>query len=198
MLFTNILSVAAILGVVSASPVQRRTGSTGSTTITFNGAAGAYYDLTVPLDGSETFTNNDLSISTIDASIDLPSLCTLKTVDYTPALVEGPAGTWAVGPPQTVISITCGEKAPPNPQTISVQFNGANPQDGVYYTLTVPLDGSVVYTNNVLSISTIYTTYADLPKCNLVTVDYTPALVLISADTWAVGPPQTVKSIQCF
>jgi len=41
---------------------------------------------------------------------------------------------------------------PPPPNTITVQFNGANPQDGVFYTLTVPLDGTVVPTSESLEV----------------------------------------------
>lgn len=195
MIFTTLLSLAATgLSLTYAAPLIAR----DTAVITFNGAAGASYTLTVPLDGSDYPTNNALSISTVTSTFDVGDLCTLNTIDYPPALVEGPPGTWAVGPPQEVLSIKCSNGVTPPSNTITVQFNGANPQDGVFYTVTVPLDGTVVTTNNPLSISTIYTTYANLPQCNIVYIDYPAALVNIAANTWAVGPPQTVESIQCW
>jgi hypothetical protein len=94
--------------------------------IEFDGAAGANYSVEVSLDNSITMTSmissrsllmshkltwsldNALSISTIKANIDLPYLCTLITVDYPVTFVEGPPGTWAIGAPQIVTSISCG------------------------------------------------------------------------------------------
>jgi hypothetical protein len=95
-----------------------------------------------------TDIDNALSISMISSDVvDVKAQCSLHTVDYTPALVEGPSHTWAVGPPQTVISITCTGGIPPNPpKTIVIEFDGADPSQGAKYSLTVPLDGSVVPT----------------------------------------------------
>jgi len=192
MQFINVISLAACLALAHALPTKRG----ASADITFYGAAGAQYTLDVPLDGSSVPTNNVLSISNIAAGINLAAQCTLKTVDYPPALVEWSPGTWAVGPPQTVISISCTEGSPPpSTQYVNIEFDGAA---DAKYTLSVPLDGTVVPTNNVLSISTIVTTFAGLPYCKLQTVDYTPALVEGPPGTWAVGPPQTVNSIQCW
>jgi len=82
--------------------------------IMFIGAAGANYTVNVKLDGSNITTNNRLSISTISSSIDIPYLCTLQTVDYIPAFVERYPGVWAIGPPQTILSIACGRPAHSN------------------------------------------------------------------------------------
>ena len=52
--------------------------------------------------------------------------------------------------------------------------------------------------DNALSISTLVSTYADLPtKCHFDYVDFQAALVLIRPNTWAVGPPQTIRSVSC-
>ncbi|KAH8597705.1 hypothetical protein B0O99DRAFT_507606 [Bisporella sp. PMI_857] len=194
MQISNILSVAAFFAFVHSLPTEKRTVAVD---VTFYGAADAKYTLSVPLDGSAVLTNNVLSISRVSSSINVAKQCTLKTVDYPPALVEGPPGSWQVGPPQTVTSIACtsanGQSLPV--PTVSIQFNGAA---DAKYSLTVPLNGDLIPTNNVLSISTIVTTYVDLPYCNIQYVDGKAALVKIAPDTWAVGPPQTIKSIQCW
>lgn len=52
--------------------------------------------------------------------------------------------------------------------------------------------------DNALSISNIVTTYANLPACKIVYVDFPATLVNTAPNTWSVGPPQTVESIQCF
>jgi hypothetical protein len=101
---------------------------------------------------SNTLSDNALSISTVTSTFDVGDLCTLNTIDYPPALVEGPPGTWAVGPPQEVLSIKCSNGVTPPSNTITVQFNGANPQDGVFYTVTVPLDGTVVTTSELFEV----------------------------------------------
>lgn len=151
MIFSNFLSLAACLSLIQAAPLNTREGSG---IVVFNGAAGASYTLTVPLDGSTQYTNNALSISSISSdTINIASQCTLKTVDFPPALVEGPTNTWVVGPPQTVISIACtgSTPPPPPPNSITIEFDGANPSQGAKYTLTVPLDGSVQATSKSAS-----------------------------------------------
>jgi len=201
MYFTTACTFAASLAFASAAPLVARTDYTW---ITFNGAAGANYKANVPLDGSVYTTNNALSISTIDASINVPAQCTLHTVDYTPALVLTSPGHWNVGPPQTVISISCHSSGspppPPPPASITIEFDGANPDVDPHakYTLTVPLDGSVVYTNNALSITALVSSYGALAtKCLFHAVDFTPALVATSSTRWQVGPPQTIISVAC-
>jgi hypothetical protein len=199
MYFSTACGLAASLAVVSAAPLQARTDFT---TITFNGAAGANYQLSVPLDGSQTDTNNALSISSISASIDVPAQCTLHTVDYTPALVETSPGNWNVGPPQTVEWISCTESGPPPPppNSITIEFDGADPDvdPNAKYILTVPLNGTPVFTNNPLSITALVSNYAALAtNCVFDAVDYPPALVATSATRWQVGPPQTIISVTC-
>jgi hypothetical protein len=147
MQFTNILSVAACLALAQAFPTLNF--KRDSVDVTFNGAADASYTISVPLDGAPHLTNNVLSISSISSSYDIGQFCTIDHVDNVPtALVEGPPGTWVVGPPQTIISITCTSgSTPPPPATVEIEFDGAA---DAKYTLTVPLDGSVTPTSMFL------------------------------------------------
>jgi len=200
MQFKNVLSLAACVALSQALPTQNL--KRNSVDVTFHGATPeAVYTISVPLDAGPVATNNVLSISSVTSSYDVGKFCTLHTVDYPPALVEGPAGTWVVGPPQTVIDIACssgGGSTPPTPDVVEIEFDGADPVNGAKYSLSVPLDGSVVTTGNVLSISAIVTTYVDLPYCTIAGIDGTPALSKIGENTWAAGPPQTIVSIQCW
>jgi hypothetical protein len=198
MYFSTALALAASLAMASAAPLQARTAYT---TITFNGAAGANYQLSVPLDGTSTPTKNALSISSISASINVPSQCTLTTVDFPPALVLTSPGNWNVGPPQTVKYIACtgSSPPPPPPKSITIEFDGANPSvdPNAKYTLTVPLDGNPVYTNNALSITAVISTYDIADNCVFDAVDVDPTLVATSSTRWQVGPPQTILSVAC-
>ncbi|KAG4432957.1 hypothetical protein IFR05_011552 [Cadophora sp. M221] len=199
MQLSTVLSLAAGAALTQAAPLQSRTSYAD---IVFHGAADAAYSLSVPLDGSLTYTYNALSISSVSSTgVNVATQCTLHTVDYPPALVEGPANTWVVGPPQTVTSISCsaGSPQPPSPPTsIVIEFDGADPDKGAFYKLNVPLDGSVVPTNNVLSISTLVSDFGSLAtNCNFVYIDGSAALARLSADRWAVGPPQTIISVAC-
>lgn len=94
--------------------------------------------------------DNVLSISSVSSSYDIQEYCTLETVDYPPALVEGPPGTWVVGPPQTVTAISCSEgyTPPSSVPHISIEFDGAA---DAKYTLDVPLDGTTVPTSKFVS-----------------------------------------------
>lgn len=201
MQLSNILSVASGLALTHAAPLTGRTSIAGAE-IVFHGAADAQYSLTVPLDGTLTYTNNALSISSVSSSsINIASECVLNTVDYPPALVSGPPGTWTVGPPQTVTSISCtsGYTPPtPPPSSIVIEFQGADPVNGAFYDITIPLDGSVVKTNNVLSISTLVSSFDALASnCVFKFVDGSATLARLAADKWAVGPPQTITEVYC-
>ncbi|CZT49164.1 uncharacterized protein RSE6_09964 [Rhynchosporium secalis] len=204
MQFPTLMTLATGAALTSAAPLEVRTSLPVSANIVFHGAADAAYSLTVPLDGSLTYTYNPLSISSVSSyTIDIGAQCKLNTVDYPPALVQGPANTWVVGPPQTVISISCVQGSsppppPPAPTSIVIEFDGADPSEGAFYKLTVPLDGSSMKTNNVLSISTLVSDFGNLAsRCTFVTVDGTNALSKIDTNTWALGPPQTVISVAC-
>ncbi|KAM3070149.1 hypothetical protein ACMFMG_003816 [Clarireedia jacksonii] len=197
MQFSKLISLPAFLALTQAAPLTERTNSI---TLAFNGAADASYTLNIPLDGSKVTTNNALSISTLTltspASFDVAAYCSFHTVDFPPALVEGPTNTWAVGPPQTIIDVSCRDSAtPPPPSSITIELDGA--ADAKYF-LTVPLGGGAVATNNVLSISQVRTSDSyDLTRCTFSTVDFPPALVLIAPGVWNVGPPQTVNTVAC-
>jgi hypothetical protein len=148
MQFTHVLGVAACLALSHALPTQNL--KRNSVDLTFHGATPeAVYTISVPLDAGPVATNNVLSISSVTSSYDVGKFCTLHTVDVPPALVEGPPGTWVVGPPQTVIDVSCksgGGPTPPTPDVVSIEFDGADPVNGAKYTLSVPLDGSIVTT----------------------------------------------------
>ena len=165
MQFSKIFSLAACLAFVHALPAPE--SRSAAVKVIFKGAAGAQYELTVPLDGRTVDTSqsllltvrcitnpiwldNRLSVSSISSTFDIAKFCTLKTVDFPPALVEGPSGTWQVGPPQTVNSIACkaGVLSPSSIPTVNIQFNGA--ADAKYF-LTVPLDNTVIPTRAFIS-----------------------------------------------
>ncbi|KAG9230520.1 hypothetical protein BJ875DRAFT_153211 [Amylocarpus encephaloides] len=192
MQYRNIISLAALASTAFAAPAP----TTGN--IVFKGAANAQYSLTVTLDNVDRPTYNVLSISSVSSdSIDVKAQCTLTAVDRPPVLVEGPKGTWQVGPPQTIKSIKCSPAGSP-PASISIEFQGANPSEGAKYTVTVPLNESKVPTNNVLSISTLVSSFGELAtKCTFDYVDGMAALSRLNPTTWAVGPPQTIKAVSC-
>ncbi|CCD54673.1 hypothetical protein BofuT4_P127210.1 [Botrytis cinerea T4] len=191
MYFTTIATLVASLALTSALPLSP---PLNTASLTFHGAAGAQYTLSVPLDGSTTSTNNALSISSISTDgFDVQNNCRIHAVDYTPALVQGPPNTWQVGPPQTIIDISCTSGGSPSGQVISIELDGA--ADAKYF-ISVPLGGGPVYTNNALSISQVRSTY-NIPNCKFDTVDYTPVFVQIASGVWNMGPPQTVRSVSC-
>ncbi|TGO62269.1 hypothetical protein BOTNAR_0116g00060 [Botryotinia narcissicola] len=191
MYFTTIATLIASLALTSALPLSP---PLNTASLTFHGAAGAQYTLSVPLDGSTTSTNNVLSISSISTDgFDVQKNCRIHAVDYTPALVQGPPNTWQVGPPQTIIDISCTSGGSSSGQVISIELDGA--ADAKYF-VSVPLGGGPVYTNNALSISQVRSTY-NIPNCKFDTVDYPPAFVQIASGVWNMGPPQTVRSVSC-
>jgi len=67
----------------------------------------------------------------------------------------------------------------------------------VHYQLYRNTRANMITIDNRLSISTITTSYPNLPSCNIKYVEFPAALSKIGTDTWAVGPPQSVISIQC-
>lgn len=88
--------------------------------------------------------------------------------------------------------------APTRRQTVpsyTLTFKGAA---DAAYTISIPADNTLHTTNNVLSISSVFSSDVDVAKyCTLQTVDYPPALVAISNSEWNVGPPQTVRAVSC-
>ena len=194
MQYSTLVAIFTSLSLTNALPLSSRANTV---TLTFNGAAGAHYPLDVPLDGTVTRTNNALSISSITTSgFNVQNNCKIHAVDVTPALVEGPANTWVVGPPQTIIDISCTEgAAPPRAANdITIELIGAA---DAKYPINVPLGGGPVATNNALSISQVRSSYGNIPACTFTTVDHPPALVLIAPGLWNLGPPQTVNSVSC-
>jgi hypothetical protein len=211
MYFSTICGVAASLALVSATPIAKRYDSYN---IHFNGAAGAAYTVSVPFDGQSHPTGNALSISSVSvdagSDVDIEAQCTLTTVDFPPALVAQGNGVWTVGPPQTVISISCSETIstppPPPPSYVTIEFDGADPTNGAKYSLNVPLDSAQHNTNNGLSISAVVETYGSIDlKANCVFIGTdsntapaaAPVLAPAGADRWQVGPPQTIISVAC-
>ncbi|KAI9054630.1 hypothetical protein LZ554_001783 [Drepanopeziza brunnea f. sp. 'monogermtubi'] len=212
MQLTTILRLAsglAAAALTQATPLTPRLSLLPTAEITFHGAADAQYTLTVPLTGSPIYTYNPLSISSISSpSINIATNCVLSTPDYPPALVAGAPGTWILGPPQTVISLSCSISGgnsrrylPPPPQPtarILIEFQGADPDQGAFYSVVVPLDGTVVPTNNVLSVSTLVAGFDALAtNCVFGYADGEAALARVAVDRWAVGPPQGIVEVSC-
>lgn len=84
MQFSTLITLAA-LSLTNALPLSP---PLNTASLTFNGAAGAQYTISVPLDGTVTKTNNALSISSISTSgFDVGKNCKIHAVDVTPALV---------------------------------------------------------------------------------------------------------------
>ncbi|QSZ30058.1 hypothetical protein DSL72_004576 [Monilinia vaccinii-corymbosi] len=195
MQFSSLITLfATSLTLTSAFPLAARVETTD---LIFHGADSAQYPLTVPLDGSAVKTNNGLSVSYISSDgYDVQKYCTITAVDYTPALVRGEGNIWSVGPPQTITEISCARFVPRQaaPTTISMDLIGAA---NANYTITVPLGGGPVTTNNDLSISQVFSDWANVPSCTFDTVDYKPAFVQIAPGLWNLGPPQTVRSVTC-
>ncbi|APA14993.1 predicted protein [Sclerotinia sclerotiorum 1980 UF-70] len=193
MQFSTLLTLITSLALTNALPLSP---PLNTESLTFHGAAGAQYTLSVPLDGSVTRTYNALSISSISTSgFDVKQNCRIHAVDYTPALVEGPDNTWVIGPPQTIIDISCTSGgSTPSGTVINIELDGA--ADAKYF-ISVPLGGGPVYTNNPLSISQVRSTYPNIPACAFDTVDIKPAFVQIATGVWNMGPPQTVRSVSC-
>lgn len=99
-----------------------------------------------------------------------------------------------------IASVAPFTSAAPTPQAgapgYTITFKGAA---AASYTLNVPPDNAFHPTNNVLSISSVYSPDVDVAThCTLQTVDYPPALVAISQNEWNVGPPQTVTNVKCW
>ncbi|KAH8756189.1 hypothetical protein F5882DRAFT_307746 [Hyaloscypha sp. PMI_1271] len=212
MYFSTLCGVAAAsLALVSATPIQKRYNTY---TITFIGAAGAQYTVPVPFDGQSHDTGNALSISSVSAPspVDIAAQCILDTVDFPPALVNQGNGVWTVGPPQTVLSISCTESSsqpspPPSTDYVTIEFDGADPSLGAKFSLQIPLDGAAHDVNNALSISAVVETYGSIDlstNCKFVGVDSNkggaaaPVLAPAGSNRWQVGPPQTILSVACF
>jgi hypothetical protein len=212
MYFSTLCGVAAAsLALVSATPIQKRYNTY---TITFIGAAGAQYTVPVPFDGQSHDTGNALSISSVSAPspVDIAAQCVLDTVDFPPALVNQGNGVWTVGPPQTVLSISCTESSsppspPPSTDYVTIEFDGADPSLGAKFSLQIPLDGAAHDVNNALSISAVVETYGSIDlstNCKFVGVDSNkggaaaPVLAPAGSNRWQVGPPQTILSVACF
>ncbi|KAI4865978.1 hypothetical protein F4820DRAFT_418278 [Hypoxylon rubiginosum] len=100
------------LGLVAGShahPLEERDVQVAH--LTFHGGP-ASYDLAVPADGTLVYTNNDLSISIIDApDYNAGSQCTFNTAGDKALVssIDTQTGMQSliVGPPQPIISVSC-------------------------------------------------------------------------------------------
>ncbi|KAE8441129.1 hypothetical protein EG329_005841 [Mollisiaceae sp. DMI_Dod_QoI] len=93
--------LALVASLASAAPAERRQFQAQ---LTFYGAAGASYTLSVPTDASEFTISNPLSISQISSAGG--ATCGIKGIDGSDTVIVG-AQTVDVGPPQTQISGSC-------------------------------------------------------------------------------------------
>ncbi|KUJ08296.1 uncharacterized protein LY89DRAFT_725197 [Mollisia scopiformis] len=98
---TTLLALAAA-SLTSAAPVAEPRQFQAQ--LTFYGAAGASYSLSVPADASEFYIDNPLSVSKI--SLEGGASCGIKGIDGSETVVVG-ANTVDVGPPQTQVSGSC-------------------------------------------------------------------------------------------
>ncbi|ROV88881.1 hypothetical protein VSDG_08941 [Cytospora chrysosperma] len=117
MKFFTTLSLAALASGHALPRVEEQLHERDfqSVTLVFQAAA-ASYNMTIPADGQEYFTNSDLNVNLIDApDFDAYRLCTFKTgneVTLAPSITQRPEDLWpinqiAVGPPQAIVSVTC-------------------------------------------------------------------------------------------
>ncbi|KUJ08892.1 uncharacterized protein LY89DRAFT_741720 [Mollisia scopiformis] len=104
---SSLFAVAAALSLVSAAPAADVSARTAPAfvAVTLYGAAGASYTTDVYFDEDATYTYNDLSISSVSFDHKL-AYCTFYGIDEEtapPVISNG----GQVGPPQTIISISC-------------------------------------------------------------------------------------------
>ncbi|CZR63578.1 uncharacterized protein PAC_13475 [Phialocephala subalpina] len=97
---TSLLALAASL--TSAAPASEKRQFEAQ--LTFYGAAGASYTLSVPTDASEFTISNPLSISKIELAGG--ATCGIWGIDGSNTVIVG-AHTVDVGPPQTQIGGSC-------------------------------------------------------------------------------------------
>ncbi|KAI1211178.1 uncharacterized protein F4807DRAFT_419288 [Annulohypoxylon truncatum] len=107
----------------SAHPLEERDVQVAH--LTFHGGP-ASYDLAVPADGSVVNTNNDISVSIIDApDYDAITQCTFNTASEKTLVssIDTQTGLQSiiVGPPQPIISVSCNGACTP---TYGVCFDG--------------------------------------------------------------------------
>jgi len=100
--FTTTAILALMATLTQAAPVVDR--SSFEAQITFIGAAGAQFSLSVPTDSSIFYIYNPLSISHI--SSEGGATCSFEGIDGSHTIVVG-AETVDVGPPQTQVSGSC-------------------------------------------------------------------------------------------
>lgn len=101
---TTTLATFFLAGLAAASPAKR----TGYVTLEFWAAADNTYTLTVPLDGSETWVDSDLSFTSISSwSPDADSVCNVYGVDGSDTVLHGSADDVPIGPPQVQTYAVC-------------------------------------------------------------------------------------------
>jgi len=107
---TTLLSLIATLSLTSAMPSRmgKRYSPEGPTTVTATliGAAGAQYELIIPIDGGFVGTGNALSISHIETT-GSAATCTFYGIDGSINELPAQGGFQDVGPPQTIASAVC-------------------------------------------------------------------------------------------
>ncbi|KAI1772194.1 hypothetical protein F4818DRAFT_179085 [Hypoxylon cercidicola] len=106
---TILLSLGLVAGAYT-HPVEER-GDVQVAHLTFHGGP-ASYDLAVPADGTLVYTNNDLSISIIDApDYNAGTQCIFNTAGEKALVssIDTQTGMQSliVGPPQPIISVSC-------------------------------------------------------------------------------------------
>ncbi|KAK8095550.1 uncharacterized protein PG998_002177 [Apiospora kogelbergensis] len=106
MQFFTFAATTLFAGLAMAAPAPEADTIILRATVKFEGAAGASYSRSVPVDGHSQATDNALSISHIYVQAPNYVSCIAKGVDGSVTTVKG-GQTKDVGPPQTQTSVTC-------------------------------------------------------------------------------------------
>ncbi|KAH6663514.1 hypothetical protein B0J14DRAFT_609176 [Halenospora varia] len=111
----HLLLLSTFLAWTTALPAEETTPSQNFTgylpiVLGFHGGP-AYYFLSFPADGNTYYTNSDMSVNLVDGNgVDALRYCNFQTTGAK-ALAGMQAGvnstTFAVGPPQPIISVNC-------------------------------------------------------------------------------------------
>ncbi|KAI9049670.1 hypothetical protein LZ554_006695 [Drepanopeziza brunnea f. sp. 'monogermtubi'] len=116
----------------------------GAAKVTFYGAAGSGYSISVPLDGSSTQTNDALPITYVSCeTVNLEEECILDTAENPPTLVALSPGMWMVVPPQTVTSISLTGGSPAKPASNGSPGTGLSRRDSLSSDASTVINGRV-------------------------------------------------------
>ncbi|KAF3764839.1 hypothetical protein M406DRAFT_322751 [Cryphonectria parasitica EP155] len=100
-----IVAVTALFaGLAAASPAAKRTGYV---TLEYWAAAGNTFTVSVPIDGSETWIDSDLSFTYISSWSPGNTVCHSYGVDGSDTVLYGSESDVPIGPPQVQTYAVC-------------------------------------------------------------------------------------------